>query len=448
MKPKTDILGLPRLARAPQGEGPVSACVFDHGPARSLDEWIEPNHTVQVQGYAIDSGMFYEGDGRPFSIDPRLPVGPPDFSPVFVWGAELSYRALYPGQRGAYLKWLASGRKEPTQVPLAFLQLFFMGLEYRLFLDHDYDPELVVAAAEVLSLYRKEVRELPLISWLLFWDYLNGWEPECVVLDWLLSRGFRLESNQEITLALGSLAQAGRNLTGQLAIDAVWCALQRGSGRRSYSLTPGLKPQFLATLEERFPRGFPLKQPQVTTPVGYTPQSLDLCRDVRLSGGPLLLTWDVPDPWAPNNGLRDLAQLWNELEREARAPKLQIDPARKQALDDDTKAVQEMVGTRLEDSPDNSQPPFGSNSHTHSVTAHPDAGLDAHHLALVHQLVTRPHWTKRELEALARKHLLMPWALVHEANRWSLEAFQDRLLFGEDPISVNQTLITKIPKIC
>jgi len=107
-------------------------------------QWYGCNKKVNVQGYSIPGGLVYVGelllDSCDYNndaclINPKLKV-----SSAEPWeaGDEMGYWPHY-GQipakcRGAYLKWLASGRLGP-ETYIGYVFLFFYGLERRLMID-------------------------------------------------------------------------------------------------------------------------------------------------------------------------------------------------------------------------------------------------------------------------------------------------------------------------
>src|SRR3954467_12741861 len=77
--------------------------------------WINPGELIEVAGYEIRCGLFYisEGpsdEGEASAINPHLPVSDPAGS-VDRLPFHTFYESLTPAQRGAYLGWLAAGRK-------------------------------------------------------------------------------------------------------------------------------------------------------------------------------------------------------------------------------------------------------------------------------------------------------------------------------------------------
>lgn len=122
-----------------RGDGPA----VDGGEALRGGEarWYGPSKCPAVQGYTVPGGLVYIGKRLPdFSggndaalIDPDLDVvdGPLPLSPS---PGPLTYQSAPPALRGGYLAWLSEGRRSPDAA-IAFVLLFFFGLERRLFVD-------------------------------------------------------------------------------------------------------------------------------------------------------------------------------------------------------------------------------------------------------------------------------------------------------------------------
>jgi len=71
-------------------------------------------------------------------------------------------------------------------------------------------------------------------------------------------------------------------------------------------------------------------------------------------------------------------------------------------------------------------------------------GLDEDHSALLRLLMSRPEWTRAELEDAAADLDLMLDGAMEQINEAAFEAFDEPLFEGEDPISVNTKLLEKI----
>lgn len=154
--------------------------------------WYGPEEFVEVKGLTL-SGMVYVGGNLPEQngyyndaslINPSLKVISAE---PWQHGEEMGYWPSYsripPQCRGAYLKWLATGRSEP-QAYIGYVFLFFYGLERRLF--HDGRKQgligterlaIVNEVRRLLSIYganrsfRGYATNLLAMEWVLFQSY-------------------------------------------------------------------------------------------------------------------------------------------------------------------------------------------------------------------------------------------------------------------------------------
>lgn len=110
----------------------------------NLGKWIQPMNTIKIGKYSIDGGFIYVGGGlkgldghyiESSLIDPSLIIDekPPDYN-ADEMGYWPSYCDISPSSRAAYLEWLAGDRSNP-ETPIAFVFLYFYGLERRLLID-------------------------------------------------------------------------------------------------------------------------------------------------------------------------------------------------------------------------------------------------------------------------------------------------------------------------
>jgi len=110
--------------------------------------WVPKGNTIKISGIEISLGMIYVGPklrSQKYGgvdnclINPKLKVASKsssyDAENIGYWP---SYEGLNPKARREYLKWLASGAKDPD-ANISFAFLYFYGLERRLFLDKSQD---------------------------------------------------------------------------------------------------------------------------------------------------------------------------------------------------------------------------------------------------------------------------------------------------------------------
>jgi hypothetical protein len=155
--------------------GYIQAVVQPPDPVSADGRWVPHDQRVNVAGHVIRGGLFYvgrylcgvTGQTEPALINSDLPVVWDGRSPsVDDLGSSLAYHLLSPSARGAYLSWLAGGRR--TDVPAGFVLLFCFGLERRVLHEAANPPsvpaELPTIAAEVRRLSDRYGRETPELS--------------------------------------------------------------------------------------------------------------------------------------------------------------------------------------------------------------------------------------------------------------------------------------------
>ena len=181
--------------------------------------WVEPGTRDQVQGYNLEGGMVYVGEGLPFAISPGLPLGKPDYLAGCGFVEELSYRGFSPEGRAGFLGWHAKNRTSPAKISNQILRLFFYGLEHRLFVERDFSETLAAAAVGLLESYRHQFHGLPLRRFLHSWAHFNGAQFHCAHLPLFLALRPGRGDFQEARLAVADLAQAGIPLQAELAYE-------------------------------------------------------------------------------------------------------------------------------------------------------------------------------------------------------------------------------------
>ena len=61
------------------------------------------------------------------------------------------------------------------------------------------------------------------------------------------------------------------------------------------------------------------------------------------------------------------------------------------------------------------------------------------------RIVARPTWTRTEFQQLAAEFKLMPLGVFDALNEWADEQLGDFLLDGDDPVTVNASILPKQP---
>lgn len=122
-----------------------------------------------------------------------------------------------------------------------------------------------------------------------------------------------------------------------------------------------------------------------------------------------------------------------------------LDAGRIAALQDDTVRVSALLSKIFAEEDDNSTPAPATPAPEPELGDEADSplGLDEDHSALLRLLLSRPEWTRAELEDAAADLALMLDGAMEQINEAVFEAFDEPLFEGEDPISVNTKLLEK-----
>ena len=129
----------------------------------------------------------------------------------------------------------------------------------------------------------------------------------------------------------------------------------------------------------------------------------------------------------------------------------QLDAARIAALQHDTDKVSALLSNIFTEEPVEVQPPVLAVVAVPEPESHPpDAplglqGLDAAHTAFVHQLLSRPQWTREELLDLASDLDFMLDGALERVNEAAFDAHDGPLTEGDDPITINRDLLESQP---
>jgi tellurite resistance protein len=126
-------------------------------------------------------------------------------------------------------------------------------------------------------------------------------------------------------------------------------------------------------------------------------------------------------------------------------PAFRLDAKRIAALQEDTVRVSALLSKIFAEEADNPPAPAASAAEP-EFEDESDAplGLDHEHSTLLRLLLSRPEWTRAELEDAAADLDLMLDGAMELVNEAAFDAFDEPLFEGEDPISVNTKLLEKI----
>lgn len=121
-----------------------------------------------------------------------------------------------------------------------------------------------------------------------------------------------------------------------------------------------------------------------------------------------------------------------------------LDAERIAALQEDTAKVSALLSKIfVEEAAPESPPPPTPEPQTEDEAQAP-LGLDEAHSALLRLLLSRPEWTRSDLEDAAADLDLMLDGAIEQINEAAFDAFDEPLCEGDDPISVNTELLEKL----
>jgi hypothetical protein len=122
-----------------------------------------------------------------------------------------------------------------------------------------------------------------------------------------------------------------------------------------------------------------------------------------------------------------------------------LDAERIAALQEDTVRVSALLSKIFAEEDDSTPAPAAPAPEPELENeANAPLGLDEDHSALLRLLLSRPEWTRAELEDAAADLNLMLDGAMEQINEAAFEVFDEPLFEGEDPISVNTKLLEKI----
>jgi uncharacterized tellurite resistance protein B-like protein len=126
-----------------------------------------------------------------------------------------------------------------------------------------------------------------------------------------------------------------------------------------------------------------------------------------------------------------------------------LDPARIAALQQDTQAVSDLLANIFKDEEREAAVQRELEAEGAAETEAPPPqegllGLDEAHSALARLLLSRPHWSKQELEDAAADLELMVGGVLETLNEAAFDKHDIPFTDGEDPVTVNPELLEKI----
>lgn len=297
-----------------------------HVDFRGPAQWIPAGQPVEIHGYSIPGGMLYVGSKLPSVstasipdpalIDPtrpvrRLPRGwpPPQLA---YWP---SYSEIPPEARGAYLEWLAGGRKD--EIDIGYVFLFFYGLERRVLLDRLRSPGHSQVTDEEVARIADEVRRLLALygdngsfhryatNFLDVCEFLLGRidvekAPELVEFG-------RWDPPMALRLGLGTRVAEGKPIPADWAFAWLHCDPEFRPRTPALRCKEEFRALFTIRYKERFGEGLVIRPNKTKLTIQYQPASATFA-------GQVLRLWslDIPDVTALRAPLGKIRQLAEE----------------------------------------------------------------------------------------------------------------------------------------
>ncbi len=279
-------------------------------------KWHNVGQTVSIQGYSIVGGLIYVGetllepngyDNDACLINPNLKASPAD-----PWenGDEMGYWPQYgsiPAKcRGAYLKWLSSGRSEP-EANIGYVFLFFYGLERRLFIDgpkggvsEKERAEIVKEVNRLVKIYggnrsfRGYASNFLAMEWVLFQsdkpipDYLDFSDRYCA---------------EPFQVVLAQYVVAGKPIPVEVALQ--WVALHPDFGLRTPArrCTKEFKSLFEIRYAQQFGEGLIVKPNKTRLKLEYRAANSSILGDLKLK------IPDLPNPFILSGPIKKIGTL-------------------------------------------------------------------------------------------------------------------------------------------
>ncbi|MEZ0389481.1 MAG: TerB N-terminal domain-containing protein, partial [Verrucomicrobium sp.] len=223
---------------------------------------------------------------------------------------------LTPGQRRAYLEWLATGRRDPdpAQRALGYVLMAFYGFERRILIDGDTDPALLDEVMQLMQHYGLTDATCHLRSYFLQLLHVGGWRlgaafyrsiwPDLLQID-----GDRPDSDG-MSMVLANLYELGEPLHWTVAYRV---ALIDENSRRS-TVTNRVPEQFWELFHQRFeeshPGGIILQAAKQDAVLTCQPANRALLQ-LAIQGGTSRLEWRFPNVLGMRRQFKKLPEIWN-----------------------------------------------------------------------------------------------------------------------------------------
>jgi tellurite resistance protein len=311
----------PQRQPASYDRGPAEQDQYRRPPTRPLRKspttarWVPAGEAVTVGGITINGGMIYLGGVLPGQyegqcgncvIDPDCVISTSREDPrgdtMPYWP---SYQSIQPVARRTYLRWLATGRKDPA-IGIGYIFLFFYGLERRLFVDNARTdaPALAAEVRRLLDIYGENGSFKGYASqFLAAADIVNGVTVTRPALSPNLRSGYEIPLTTRVYL--------GNRLASGAPLDNADALLWVLSLPDCYLRTPATRcfPELMALWEHRFnarhPGGLKVNAPRTPLRLDYRSASGGFSCRIEISEAARPVP-DIAAISAPLDGLRDL----------------------------------------------------------------------------------------------------------------------------------------------
>ena len=128
---------------------------------------------------------------------------------------------------------------------------------------------------------------------------------------------------------------------------------------------------------------------------------------------------------------------------------IKLDPARIAALQIETERVTAMLSRVFVDQETVTAPVVEPTEEMQSSDGNEQStillGLDTEHSAFLRTLLTRPSWSRAELDDIAADMELMLDGALERINEAALDTYENRIAEGDDPIEIAQDLLQSVP---
>jgi uncharacterized tellurite resistance protein B-like protein len=229
-----------------------------------------------------------------------------------------SYSSLTPAQRGFYLDWLASGRRDanPGDLPTGYLFLFFYGIERRILVDGNFDSSLWLEVLELMKIYGLTRKSRSIASY--FGDFLHftsyAAEPERYnsICQMLFELQGKRTSEIALTLALANHYRTGTPVGWSLAHMV---AMNHDDSRRSVVAErtgEAFKGMFRKKFEALYPEGMMLKAAKRDQTVQYQTGNYTINPRFGNSRSASAAVLKVPGVMGLKSQFKSLPVIWNQ----------------------------------------------------------------------------------------------------------------------------------------